>query len=94
MNPENLKESLLPVFELFELSRMKLNGKLSIPTRWRSRAIFPNLFFFFFFVGREDIFRIFFFQDCSMKSYLILDMIFPPNFELSRIALCKKKKFA
>ena len=27
-----------------------------------------------------------------MKSYLISDMIFPPNSELSRIALCKKKK--
>ena len=25
-----------------------------------------------------------------MKSYLSLDMISPPNFELSRIALCKK----
>ena len=26
-----------------------------------------------------------------MKPYLISDVIFPPNFELSQIALCKKK---
>ena len=57
----------------------------------KKSSYFPKLVFFFFFVGREDIFRLYFFQDCSMKSYLILDMIFPPNFELSRIALCKKK---
>ena len=41
---------------------MKWNGKPSIPTRWRSRAVFPNVFFF---LWGGKIFSVYFVQDCS-----------------------------